>query len=125
MRYLFINRYIAVALLCSCATGPDTRPETADYIIEAILVPYCGRAGCHSTETAEHGLVFATIDGSLAAMATNQRGEKMVVPGEPLQSRLVEVLSDGSRIMPPDVPLPDADIALISQWITDGAVGFQ
>lgn len=109
--------------LAACAAGPDDRPANADYIIEAILVPYCGRASCHSTTTAAHGLVFDTISGALAAMATQQRGQAMVVRGAPQQSRLVGVLSDGRRIMPPDVPLPDADIALISRWIAEGADG--
>src|SRR5262249_45693554 len=37
---------IAVFLLVAtaCGTTPDTRPETADYICQAILVPGCGRA---------------------------------------------------------------------------------
>lgn len=115
--------WIAIAFGSACATGPDTRPETADYIIEAILVPYCGRGGCHSAETRAHDLAFDTIAGSIAAMKTQQRGQQLVVPGSPTASRLVTVLSDSGAIMPPDVPLPQKDIDLIARWITDGAAG--
>lgn len=45
-----------------------------------------------------------------------------VVPGEPDQSQLMFLLQgDEIRIMPPDAPLPAADIDLIRIWIADGA----
>ncbi len=110
-------------IVAACGTEPDTRPETADYIIDAILVPYCGRGGCHSTATKAHNIAFDTIPNALAAMQTMQRGEQMVIPGDPTRSRLVTVLSDSNRVMPPDVPLPQADIDLITRWVTDGANG--
>ena len=84
-------------LVVACGTDPDTRPETADYVIEAILVPYCGRAACHSTNTAAHGLIFDTIDGSLASMTMADRGQKLVVPNNPDGSRLYNVLVDSRR----------------------------
>ena len=116
-------RFIAVALaLAACNTQPD-RPETADYIIVSILEPYCGRGGCHTIDTQPHGLAFDTIPNSLAAMRSSQRGEVLVVPGDPQRSRLVTILTDSSRIMPPDQPLQDADIELISNWVADGADG--
>ncbi len=116
---------LAVAMLATaCGTQPDTRPETADYIIEAILVPYCGRAGCHSSDARAHNLAFDTIPDALAAMQTTQRGMPMVVPGNSGGSRLYRVLIDSNRIMPPDMPLTDADIDLIKRWIDDGAAGY-
>jgi len=115
---------VVLALLVGCASEPQ--PETADYIIEAILVPYCGRAGCHTAETQPHNLAFDTIDNALAAMKAMGRDNMiLVVPGDPSRSRLVTVLTDASRIMPPDSPLPDADIKLISDWVGSGAPGLQ
>ena len=117
---------IATVVVSACATDPDPRPATADYIIEAILVPYCGRGGCHSSNTAARNLVFDTIDGALAAMKGQGKDrEPMVTPFQPDRSRLVLVLTDSSRAMPPDVPLPDKDVALISRWVADGAVGLR
>jgi hypothetical protein len=113
----------AVALALGCNPSADDRPATADYIIEAILVPQCGRGGCHTEDTQPHGLAFDTIAHALAAMHTTSRGEPMVVPGDPDGSRLVGVLVDPRRPMPPDQPLPDADIDLIARWIASGAEG--
>ncbi len=117
---------IAVTLLGGCATQTDTRPETADYIIEAILAPMCGRAACHSSETAAHNLAFDTIAaGKSALTGSGKRGQRLVVPGSPNQSEIVTILSDSSKPMPPDSPLPDADIELITRWVSDGAAGLQ
>lgn len=112
-------------MVAACGTDPDTRPQTADYIIEAILVPYCGRGACHSTNTAAHDLIFDTIDGALAAMSRNERGQRLVVANDPDHSRLYTVLVDSRRVMPPDIPMPTADIDLIRAWIADGAMGLQ
>jgi hypothetical protein len=114
---------LATSFVLSCSASTDNRPETADYVIEAILVPQCGRGGCHTEDTQPHGLAFDTIDHALAAMHTTQRGLPMVVPGDPDGSRLVTVLVDPSRPMPPDQPLPNPDIDLIARWIASGAEG--
>jgi hypothetical protein len=46
----------------------------------------------------------------------------MVIPYNPEQSRLVNVLRGrGASLMPPDRPLPEADIRLIERWIRAGA----
>lgn len=121
-------KYLACfAALAGCGTDPDPRPATFEEITIAILVPYCGRAACHSTATKSHDLAFDTLDATRAALMTTQgrRGmnQKMVVPMDPDNSRLVTVLGDSNRIMPPDSPLPDADIALIRAWIETGAPG--
>jgi hypothetical protein len=120
-----VFRTIAVfAVVAACGTDPDTRPiDSADYIIEAILVPYCGRGGCHSTDTAARHLIFDTIDGSLAALNSDQGRGQLVVKGNPDASRVYQVLRDSRRIMPPDIPLPDADVELIRAWIAAGANG--
>ncbi len=115
----------AIGAIAACASGPDTRPETADYIIEAILVPSCGRAACHSSETRAHNLAFDTIDAAIASLKTQQRGQPLVTPGLAGSSELVTVLTDSARIMPPDAPLPQADIDLITNWIAAGAEGLE
>jgi hypothetical protein len=121
-----VFRTIAVfAVVAACGTDPDTRPiDSADYIIEAILVPYCGRGACHSTDTAARDLIFDTIDGALASMTKTERGLKLVVKNKPDQSRLYTVLVDSRRVMPPDIPMPTADIELVRAWIANGATGF-
>ena len=49
-------------------------------------------------------------------------GRNFVVPGDPDASKLVHMLrGDETERMPPDAPLPDADIELIERWIRAGA----
>jgi hypothetical protein len=122
-----VKHLVVFAILAACGTEPDPRPATFPEIVDAILVPECGRAACHSTATKSHDLAFDTLDNARAALMTTQgrRGanQKMVVPGDSASSRLVTVLDDSQRIMPPDQPLADADIALIARWIDAGAPG--
>jgi hypothetical protein len=120
---------VLLALIGSaCGTEPDTRPETADYIITAILEPTCGRAACHSAASQAKNLAFDTIPSSLCAMTkTIERHgtmTKMVVPGHPEASRLYLVLIDSGSPMPPDQVMPTVNIDLIQRWIDDGASGF-
>jgi hypothetical protein len=109
----------ALALAEGCGTATDDRPQTAAYISAAILVPYCGRAACHSTATRAHDLNFGSVADSIATM----QSQFLVVAGDPTTSPLVTVLTATSRVMPPDTPLPDADIELITRWVADGAEG--
>jgi hypothetical protein len=110
----------------ACAgEATDTRPETADYIIEAILAPSCGRGGCHSSETKAHDIAFDTIPAALAAMngSGGGHGRVLVIAGSPNDSELVTILTDTREPMPEDAPLPDVDIDLITRWVADGAEG--
>ena len=118
-----IRSFFALLALAGACGTTDTRPETADYIIEAILVPYCGRGGCHSSATQAGNLPFDTIPSALDSLTKSSRRGRLVIAGSSQTSRLYTVLVDTSRIMPPDQPLADADIALIQRWIDDGAPG--
>jgi hypothetical protein len=115
---------MVLLVLAGCVGGTDTRPETAAYVSEAILVPSCGRAACHSGATAAHGLPFDTVDDSIASMrsGTGRRGP-LVTPNQPSRSELVQVLTGAGKLMPPDGKLPQADIDLITSWIQNGADG--
>ncbi|HEY1547180.1 MAG TPA: c-type cytochrome domain-containing protein [Kofleriaceae bacterium] len=119
------KRALCAVLLIAASCASEARPETADYIIEAILVPRCGRAGCHSSETAQHGYAFDTIDHATAALKSTDRGMTLVVPGDAQRSDLYTVISGTRDVMPPDSPLAQADIDLIETWIDDGAAGLE
>jgi hypothetical protein len=108
---------IALLLVAACGTTTDDRPETAAFVTAAILAPNCGRASCHASGTASHGFVFDTIGNALPSL------RELVVPGNAAGSELIDVLTRSHDIMPPDQPLPDVDIALLTRWIDDGADG--
>ena len=47
---------------------------------------------------------------------------QLVIPGNPGQSRIVNMMrAFGAARMPPDRPLAEADIALVEEWILEGA----
>ncbi len=122
-----MHRPVVAALalaLAACGVEVDDRPATLEYVTQAILVPYCANAQCHSSFRKAEFLTFATVDESRATI--NDNG--LVAPGDPEGSLLYQVLispggEDNPPRMPYDQPMPDADVALIRRWIERGAPG--
>jgi len=137
----------ALVLTTGCGDAVDHRPAAWEYISPAIIQPNCATTSCHSRAAAVAGLDFSTPEHgytSLTALwvwivdpnGTPENGcrpygdefvcqrnhRPLVTPFDPAQSRLVHMLkAEGAARMPPDRPLPLADIALIERWILDGA----
>jgi hypothetical protein len=108
----------ALALACAGCGGADTRPATFSFIAPAIIEPSCATASCHSAVAQQAGVV---LEPRATAYATLQ-GRFFVIPMHPEQSEMVALIqAEGARRMPPDFPLPEADIELIVKWINDGA----
>jgi hypothetical protein len=130
-----------------CGAGADPRPASWDFLSAAIMQPNCATASCHGPAAAVAGLDFSdpgrgyasltrlwvwivdpddqltencrVIDGTRVCQRTVR---PLVNPYNPSQSRLVHMLrAEGAPRMPPDRPLPEADILLIERWILDGA----
>jgi hypothetical protein len=137
---------MAAAFATGCGTTDD-RPATWNYLSPAIFQPGCATVSCHSRATAVAGLDFSTpdhgytsltaltiwvvnpdgtpaqgcqtVDGTVVCAHPNR---PLVVAFNPAESRLVNMLrARGAPRMPPDRPLPEADIALVERWILDGA----
>ena len=105
---------LCAALAAGCGSADD-RPATFEFVTLSILAPACGTVACHSTTTNARGYAFDTLAASRKALRT------LVVAGSPSRSRLIDVITRNR--MPPDSPMDDADVALLEQWITDGAPG--
>jgi hypothetical protein len=121
---------IALGLALTACGGEDTRPATFSYIHAAILVPSCATASCHSDIAATVGVQLETKEGAyqtLVGHPCNGSGgdpapRNFVDPGSPETSRLMyQLMGSETRQMPPDVALPEADIALVERWIQEGA----
>lgn len=122
---------IGALLGASGACGvTDDRPRTLEYITQTILAPTCAAAECHSAFKMEVGDEFDTVDATRRTIVDNG----LVNPGSSGSSLLYQsitigapsILSPGSTVrMPFDAPMPDADVALIAAWITEGAPGAQ
>lgn len=111
-------------VLAACGTTDDQRPRNLDYITEAILAPSCGGATCHSTFKGAKGFVFDTVE---TARVTFQNDDRLLrFDDDAATSGLVLNLTleqPKAPRMPLNAPIPDADIALIQDWIGFGAPG--
>jgi hypothetical protein len=111
--------------------GVDQPLASWSYIHPAIIAPSCATASCHSNPSSLAGLDLSTREGAYAFLvgrtceAPPHAGDapgNFVFPYEPERSRLLYLLrGDQSRVMPPDVPLPEVEVSLIERWILEGA----
>ena len=112
-------KYRALFLLAcattACGTTPDDRPATFEFVTLAVLAPACGTVACHSTTTNVSGYAFDTLPAARLAL------RRLVTTGNPDGSRLIDVIKRNK--MPPDAPMFDDDVALLSTWIRNGAQG--
>ncbi len=141
----------AMAALSGSCGGPDNRPAEWGYISPALFQPNCATTSCHSPAAAVSGLDFSTpdngytsltglwvwvvvTDGGVAPPAgvpcatingtfvCEQQLRPLITPYDPSGSRVVNMLrARNAPRMPPDRPLPEADIELVERWILNGA----
>ena len=96
--------------------------------LEPVLDANCTNGGCHGLRNAQEGLDLRTgvSWSALVDVPSEQCADRLLVePGDPDASYLVDKLANrnlcsGTR-MPKVAPLSDADIQLISDWISAGA----
>lgn len=101
-----------------CGGQAETRPARWSYISAAIIQPNCATANCHSELSQRSGVKLDDMRTGYDQLLS--RG--FVTPMKPESSALIGLLNGaGTRRMPPDFALPDADIDLISAWIAAGA----
>lgn len=84
---------------------------------KAILDRSCIK--CHGPDKQKGGL---RLDSHAALLKGGKEG-KVVVAGEPDQSRLIAAVgwADEDTRMPPKQKLSDADIATLTEWVRGGA----
>jgi len=109
---------LAVAVLAGCGSGVDDRPATWSYISTAIIQPSCATASCHSEAAQRAGVILSDSNKAYTSLV----GRNFVIPGNQNISEVMALMrAVGARRMPPDFPLPEADVELIGKWIDMGA----
>ena len=113
---------VAAALsmvVSGCNGTTDDRPATWSFISATITEPSCATVNCHSAITHQGGVDLSAREIGYQTLVTNSNGQTYYVyPGYPQYSPVVNLMNaEGSIRMPPDNPLPQADIQLIEQWI--------
>lgn len=97
----------------------DCSPNTVFFQQEVLPLfqSNCATSGCHDANTAQEGFVFTSYAGIMAS------GE--IVAGNLNEGDIYEVITenDPDKIMPPppNAPLTSEQIALIGDWISQGA----
>jgi hypothetical protein len=102
--------------------GPDFSAIQAN-----VFTPDCATAGCHSGANPPAGLNLEAANSyaMLVGIQSSQDGTlQRVEPGSPANSYLIRKLEGTASVgqtMPPTTPLPQSEIDVIRQWISDGA----
>jgi hypothetical protein len=128
---------VIVVAMGGCGNAEDERDPVWGYISPAIIQPNCATASCHSKGAAVAGLDLSTAENGYISLLQlklaprpvasptsppNEPPRNLVLPGNPDQSRVVNMLwARGANRMPPDRPLAAADIQLVESWILNGA----
>ncbi len=119
-------------LLPACGRE-DERPPTFTYVYETVLAPNCATIGCHNSFSQTYGLQFNSKEAAYTslmgrvcddnAQLAGQAPGNFVRPGQPDRSLLISLMlgDDVPRRMPPDRGLSSVDIALVEEWILEGA----
>lgn len=110
----------ALILAGSAWAGEPAKPtkEQAKFFeqkIRPLLATNCFK--CHGPDKQRGNLRLDSLSG----MLTGGESGPAIVPDKPDQSHLVEAINYGSWEMPPDGKLPEDQIALLTNWIKQGA----
>jgi hypothetical protein len=117
---------LAGALAVSGCVEVEDRSTDFEYLHAAIIEPTCATVGCHSRQSQQSppntlGLDLSTPTRACAALRDRNDqppGDVLILYLEGNRNDMVEPIYDQ---MPPDVPLPSADIELIRAWLDAGA----
>jgi hypothetical protein len=104
------------------ACGVDPDPPTWSYLSTTVFRPNCATALCHSSNAASAGVVLDDREDGFRSLLAAEP-EPFVRPFEPQNSQLLYLLEgfEVTRRMPPDAPLPAAQVDLVTRWICAGA----
>jgi hypothetical protein len=105
-----------VVLASACIDSHD-RPATWSYVHPAIIEPSCATPTCHGSLAARAGIVLQDADDAYRLLID----ERHVVAGSDASPLLYQLEGDERALMPPDAPLPAADVDLVRAWILEGA----
>jgi hypothetical protein len=114
---VFLVGLAAVGAVAGCGGAVDDRPPKWSFIAATIVEPSCATVNCHSAITQRAGLDLHDRESGYYALVNGN----YVIASDPDHSTVVEYMNaSGALRMPPDVPLPTADIDLIEAWIASG-----
>jgi cytochrome c553 len=119
----FAFSFALMASIPAISLAKSARPDDSAAIkffekqVRPLLVANCFT--CHSADTNSRGSL--RLDDRNGLLVGGGRGAA-VIPGKPDESLLIKAVTrTGDLKMPPERALSDEDIAILKQWIRDGA----
>jgi hypothetical protein len=127
-RFLTLIALVAIAFVAGCKDSgtepqpdPVTTPPSGVVSFSANVLPILTNAGC----TGCHGGSGGLFVGSVAQLLTGGDHGPAIVPGKADSSNIIRKLSAappfGARMPFGGTPLPEATVAVIRNWINQGA----
>ena len=118
-----LTRFALLVTLLAAAPVPtraaEPTPEAVEFFetkVRPVLVEHCTR--CHGDKKQQAELRLDTAEGLLKG----SDGGPVVVPGDPDKSKLIlSVRRVGDYAMPPNKPMPAADVEVLTRWVKTGA----
>lgn len=114
------SRFLAAAVLFAAGAVVASANSDAHFRdkVQPLLESRC--ISCHGADKVKGGL---RLDSRDAALKAGDSGEPAVVPGQPEKSLLLHAVMHAKKDleMPPKEKLTPRDIAVLEQWIRDGA----
>lgn len=104
-------------------TNPNPNPEDTTICFESEVLPIfqsnCAKSGCHDAITQQEGIVLTSYNSIMTSNNEN------IIPNNPGASEVYDVITENDidKIMPPppNTLLSAEQIAVIRQWIMEGA----
>jgi cytochrome c553 len=119
-RILSLLVVVAMPTIACAKSAPrddSARIEVFEKKVRPLLVANCYT--CHSADTNSRGGL--RVDDRNGLLVGGGRGPA-VIPGKPEESLLIKAVTRvGELKMPPERPLSQSDVAILKQWIRDGA----
>jgi OmcA/MtrC family decaheme c-type cytochrome len=119
---------LSVEVVHGMAPAGGGAGATFSSIVEAVLVPRCATAACHSGDppVASPRLDAGAAYAAMVGVSSAQTGTPIVAPGAPENSYLLSKLRGDAGIVGQPMPIGDsaldaADLAAIEAWIANGA----
>jgi hypothetical protein len=113
-----LSGLLAALGAAGCGGTTDDRPAKWSFIAATIIEPGCATVSCHSPVAQRAGVDLSARDVGYHALLDRH----FVFPSDSASSSVMYLMhAQGSIRMPPDLPLPEVDIALIGKWIDSGA----
>lgn len=118
------------AVLGPACTPPELTDSSSDFEeVAPVLAQRCGLNSCHGDPANGNfqipGGRQASVDDVRASLegVDTIDGTAMVASGAPDASAIyIRITAEPPQLMPPNDPLNQGEIALIRQWIEEGAV---